>query len=182
MDRKLIICDVDNTLLFTDRLNNKSYIEAAKKIGVVLPKGLFDEPRITSKKIREQFRNLEMDVLKRLKEEKLKYFLSHLDEIIVNKKLLSEIQSQKPGSVCLWTSSLKERAVAECNYFDIQYDELIVFDKENVGIDEINKIINHLLGKYSVDSKKVLIIDDDSSFLGKVKKLGYATRIILPQR
>ena len=45
---RLIICDVDNTLLFTNRLNNEAYKYAARSLGLALPDSVMSAERITS--------------------------------------------------------------------------------------------------------------------------------------
>lgn len=67
MTKRLVICDLDNTLLFTDYLNSKSYIEAAKQLQINLPQAIYKETRITSGTIKQYCPNIDRKAFERLK-------------------------------------------------------------------------------------------------------------------
>ena len=74
---------------------------------------------------------------------------------------------------------MKERAVMECRYFNINYNELVSFDKNLAAIEEIEEIIFKWLKKYNIQDKKdVLIIDDEAGYIEKIKVLGYQTLLV----
>lgn len=111
------------------------------------------------------------------KEKKLEYFQENLKDTIINKSLLGIIHEY--DYLCLWTSSVKERAVMECRYFNINYNELVSFDKNLAAIGEIEEIIFKWLKKYNIQDKKdVLIIDDEAGYIEKIKVLGYQTLLV----
>ena len=76
---KLIICDIDNTLLFTDKLNNNAYIYAAKILKIQLPDTVLNATRITASLIKKYAKNINNSTFEKLQEEKLNYFLCHLE-------------------------------------------------------------------------------------------------------
>ena len=177
MAKRLVICDLDNTLFFTDYLNSKSYIEAAKQLQIDLPQAIYNETRITSGTIKQYCPSIDGKTLERLKQIKLEYFQENLKDIIINRSLLKVISEY--DYLCLWTSSVKERAVIECRYFNINYSELLSFDKNLATIKEIEKIISEWSKKYNVQDKKdVLIVDDEADYLDKIKVLGYQTLLV----
>lgn len=67
MTKRLVICDLDNTLLFTDYLNSKSYIEAAKQLQINLPQAIYKETRITSGTIKQYCPNIDRKAFERLR-------------------------------------------------------------------------------------------------------------------
>ena len=108
---------------------------------------------------------------------KLEYFQENLKDIIINRSLLKV--TSEYDYLCLWTSSVKERAVIECRYFNINYSELLSFDKNLATIKEIEKIISEWSKKYNVQDKKdVLTVDDEANYLDKIKVLGYQTLLV----
>lgn len=177
MAKRLVICDLDNTLFFTDYLNSKSYIEAAKQLQIDLPQAIYKEARITSGTIEQYCPNIDRKALERLKQKKLEFFQGNLNDIIVNKNLLETIREY--SYLCLWTSSVKERATIECRYFNINYSELMSFNKDSATIEELEDIIVGWSKKYNIkDKKDILIVDDEVSFLDKIKVLGYQTLLV----
>lgn len=74
MAKRLVICDLDNTLFFTDYLNSKSYIEAAKQLQIDLPQAIYKEARITSGTIEQYCPNIDRKVLERLKQKNWSFF------------------------------------------------------------------------------------------------------------
>ncbi|MBR2753756.1 hypothetical protein IKD82_01130 [Candidatus Saccharibacteria bacterium] len=177
MAKKLLICDLDNTLFFTDKLNSKSYIEAAKQLQIALPRTAYKEARITSSTIKRYCPNIDSETLKHLKQRKLEYFQNNLNDIIVNKSLLKLIN--RYNYLCFWTSSIKERAVTQCRYFNIDYNELISFNKNSATIEDIENIIIEWSEKYNIkDKKDILIIDDEVDYLKKIESLGYQTLLV----
>lgn len=177
MKNKLIICDIDNTLLFTDKLNSKSYIEAAKKLNICLPESVINVPRITASLISRHINNIDDATLDALQKEKLNYFLNHLEEIEINNKLLNEI-NKKSNYLCLWTASNKQRALAECKALGIIFEKIIFFNKNTADTETLNRIFSAIVVKYKVNNADIEVYDDDEKFLKKVKELRYKTILI----
>ena len=77
-----------------------------------------------------------------------------------------------------WTSSNKKRAKAECNYFGIKYEKLIVNDKQTISIADINKLVGNLCKKYEVKLDKIICFDDNENIINYVRTLGIKAHII----
>ena len=177
MSIKLYICDIDNTLLFTDSLNSESYVKSAEQLHIRLPKQIHNEPRITEQIIRKYLPDIEESTIKKLKCCKLKYFLNNLNKITINDNLLDLIKNQ-PGFLCLWTSSTEKRAIIECNTLKVPYDDLISVNKDLITDDRVKGIICAWAKKYKVPQKDILIVDDNETFLNRIRELGYKTLAI----
>ena len=166
---KLIICDIDNTLLFTDKLNNKAYIYAAKILKIQLPDVVLNAPRITA--------SINNSTFEKLQDKKLNYFLGHLEQIKINQKLLNEIK-ENSDFIYLWTSSNERRALAECCMLKIPFDELISFDKKNSSVKVLRKMIFGIMAKIKISSVDIIVYDDDENFLNKIAQLGVKTVLV----
>lgn len=174
---KLIICDIDNTLLFTDKLNNNAYIYAAKILKIQLPDTVLNVPRITVSLIKKYAKNINNSTFEKLQEEKLNYFLCHLEQIEVNQKLLNEIK-ENSDFIYLWTSSNERRALTECCMLKIPFDELISFDKKNSSVKVLHKMIFGIMTKIKISSADIIVYDDDENFLNKIAQLGIKTVLV----
>lgn len=174
---KLIICDIDNTLLFTDKLNSKAYIYAAKILKIKLPDVVLNAPRITASLIKKYAKNINNSTFEKLQEEKLNYFLCHLEQIEINQKLLNEIK-ENSDFIYLWTGSNERRALAECCMLKIPFDELISFDKKNSSVKVLYKMIFGIMTKIKISSADIIVYDDDENFLNKIAQLGVKTVLV----
>ena len=174
---KLIICDIDNTLLFTDKLNNKAYIYAAKILKIQLPDVVLNAPRITASLIKKYAKNINNSTFEKLQDKKLNYFLGHLEQIKINQKLLNEIK-ENSDFIYLWTSSNERRALAECCVLKIPFDELISFDKKNSSVKVLRKMIFGIMAKIKISSVDIIVYDDDENFLNKIAQLGVKTVLV----
>lgn len=174
---KLIICDIDNTLLFTDKLNSNAYIYAAKILKIQLPDAVLNAPRITASLIKKYAKNINSSTFKKLQYEKLNYFLGHLEQIEVNQKLLNEIK-ENSDFIYLWTSSNERRALAECCILKIPFDELFSFDKKNSSVKVLHKMIFGIIAKIKISSTDIIVYDDDENFLNKITQLGVKTVLV----
>ena len=174
---KLIICDIDNTLLCTDKLNSKAYIYAAKILKIKLPDVVLNAPRITASLIKKYAKNINNSTFEKLQEEKLNYFLCHLEQIEINQKLLNEIK-ENSDFIYLWTGSNERRALAECCMLKIPFDELISFDKKNSSVKVLYKMIFGIMAKIKISSADIIVYDDDENFLNKIAQLGVKTVLV----
>ncbi len=174
---KLIICDIDNTLLFTDKLNSNAYIYAAKILKIQLPDAVLNAPRITASLIKKYAKNINNSTFEKLQDKKLNYFLGHLEQIKINQKLLNEIK-ENSDFIYLWTSSNERRALAECCVLKIPFDELISFDKKNSSVKVLRKMIFGIMTKIKISSADIIVYDDDENFLNKIAQLGIKTVLV----
>jgi len=128
---KRFVFDLDNTLIYTDLLNNGSYNYALKEFGLGI---INDSRRITRNIVFEKYANLDDDQKNQIIELKQYYFVNSLYATIPNINLLNLLRFQKIEHCILWTSADKIRVNAILNYYGIckSFKEIIFSDKINV--------------------------------------------------
>lgn len=147
------IFDLDNTLVYTDELNNEAYNYALK----VLNKDTIDiDSRITREIVFLKIK-LNEDEKKTILKIKQEYFIENIKKLKLNEQLISFLKSQNPEDCILWTKADKNRVEAILNYFDLKKYFIWIFysDKTNI-INDIN-----FMTKKLCCSKCDLIIFDD---------------------
>lgn len=176
MNKTLILCDLDGTLIDSDSLNSFSYISAIEQLGFDVPPELKDTKRITEIEIRSCMPSIIEDDILRIKELKLSIFLENINMLRMNTKLLDEI-TKSGAFVCICTSSKMERAEPECKLLDISYDAIFSSKKTK---SELERIVNELAEKFCSfdriicydDNEEVLIAADDCGFETVFVKFG----------
>ena len=129
------IFDLDNTLVYTDELNNEAYNYALK----VLNKDTIDiDSRITREIVFLKIK-LNEDEKKTILKIKQEYFIENIKKLKLNEQLISFLKSQNPEDCILWTKADKNRVEAILNYFDLKKYFIWIFysDKTNI-INDIN--------------------------------------------
>ncbi|MBQ4510910.1 MAG: HAD family hydrolase [Clostridia bacterium] len=150
------IFDLDNTLVYTDELNNEAYNYALK----VLNKDTIDiDSRITREIVFLKIK-LNEDEKKTILKIKQEYFIENIKKLKLNEQLISFLKSQNPEDCILWTKADKNRVEAILNYFDLKKYFIWIFysDKTNI-INDIN-----FMTKKLCCSKCDLIIFDDIKY------------------
>ena len=110
------IFDLDNTLVYTDELNNEAYNYALK----VLNKDTIDiDSRITREIVFLKIK-LNEDEKKTILKIKQEYFIENIKKLKLNEQLISFLKSQNPEDCILWTKADKNRVEAILNYFDLK--------------------------------------------------------------
>ena len=115
MDKKINVFDLDNTLVFTDKLNNESYNFALTKIG---KKRIIDIKRITRDIVYSRY-ELTANEKQQLIKTKQQYFVNNLSKIEINDGLLAKLKKLDPNECILWTRAEKVRAEAILEYLQI---------------------------------------------------------------
>lgn len=115
MDMKISVFDLDNTLVFTDRLNNESYNFALAEIGKERMDGI---ERIT-RNIVYSIYDLTDDEKHRLIKMKQEYFVNNISKIELNDYLISKLRKLDSSKCVLWTRAEKVRAEAILKYLHI---------------------------------------------------------------
>lgn len=147
------IFDLDNTLVFTNSLNNEAYNYALAQLG---KDSLQTKSRITRKVIFQKIQLTEIEQ-ETLIESKQKYFINHLDKIEINKELFALINQTRKENCVLWTSAERVRVEAILKHFKISDKFCCIYysDKKNVK-DELNGIIH----SQKWEKNEVIVYDD----------------------
>ncbi len=115
MDKKISVFDLDNTLVFTDMLNNESYNFALTKIG---KERIVDVKRITRNIVYSRY-ELTNDEKQQLIKTKQEYFVKNISKIDLNNDLISKLKELDSSKCILWTRAEKVRAEAILKYLQI---------------------------------------------------------------
>ena len=113
---KRYVFDLDNTLVYTDSLNNDSYNYALKKIGLAT---INDCKRITRDVILSKYPELNSIQKNEIIDLKQKYFVNNLKRTSPNTSVVQVLQDQNVELCILWTSADKTRVLAILDYYKI---------------------------------------------------------------
>lgn len=159
------VFDLDNTLIYTDLLNNESYNYALKLSNL---KSINNYQRITQDVVFSEYPYLKETQKKKIIELKQAYFINNLNRTTPNTLLLGFLKKQKPERCILWTSANKSRVVAILGHYNISrcFKSIVFSSKNNViqDIDEICKIF-----KCSVED--LVFCEDDLYVLNEIHKV-----------
>ncbi len=150
------IIDLDNTLVFTDEANNKSYIDALKLFEIKLseiPK------RITREYIIKYVcADCECIILK-----KEDLFCKYIDCCNLNITLFDKIKTEKN---ILWTSASPKRVKQILNYLNINNIFIdIIYSSKQSPLDDISKICS----KFETDFKNIIVYEDNYQVIDKLR-------------
>lgn len=130
------VFDLDNTLIYTDLLNNRSYNYALNHHGLM---AINDYKRITRDIVFKKYLNLNDVQKNRIIELKQDYFINNLQSTIPNTPLLKVLKSHKIQFCILWTSANKIRVKALLEYYNIYnaFKHILFSNKINVPRDVV---------------------------------------------
>lgn len=173
MNNTLILCDLDGTLIDSDKLNSYSYIAAIEQFGFDVPIELKDKKRITEKELRSCMPSLLEEEILQIKQLKLNIFLKNINMLRLNSKLLDEI-TKSYATVCICTSSKIDRAEHECKLLDIKHDAIISSKKTKT---ELERAVNELEGEFG-NFERIICYDDDEEVLKAAADCGFETVLV----
>lgn len=171
-DVVVVICDLDNTLIFTDDANNQSYIEVMGRHGYDTSR-LQSVKRVTSKYIHQSYPNISKFKLWQIKRCKLKTFMKNLYLINLNGSLMETIYKRTNLPVVIWTSSNRKRALAQIKYFNIKHDWIVFSQKDTAT--EISRVVSLIKKKYKANRHQILFYEDDLKTLSLLREIGAFT-------
>ncbi|MBQ9114670.1 MAG: HAD hydrolase-like protein [Clostridia bacterium] len=151
---KKYIVDLDNTLVFTNRLNNEAYNYALYKIG---KRKIKSTGRITRQEV---FRSVDLTEKEKEKLVKIKqdYFINNLDKIEVNQKLLALLEKAGRENSVLWTRAEPTRVKPILLYYDLRNKFSYIYYSEKK---ELQKDMDHICTIVGCDNKELIIFDDE---------------------
>lgn len=162
--REKYVFDLDNTLVYTDDLNNEAYNFALTTLG---KKPLNNLSRITrdtvfmqisfSKEKREQLINIKQN-----------YFRENLHKITPNFTLIKVLDSLNKEDCLLWTSAAQCRVEAILQYFHLKnkFKDVFFSTKSDLKRD-IERICAYLLCK----KEQLRIYDDNKQLLQEINNI-----------
>ena len=155
MDNKISVFDLDNTLVFTDNLNNESYNFALTKLG---KDKIVDVKRITRAIVCSRY-DLTEDEIHQVVKIKQEYFVNNLCKIGINNELVTKLMSLEPAKCVLWTKAEKVRAEAILKYLCIDkcFSNVLYSPKKSVEGD-----INTICNLYNCNKEDLVFYDDET--------------------
>lgn len=153
------VFDLDNTLIYTDLLNNDSYNYALNLLGLA---SIVDCKRITRDVVFSRYPDLNSIQKNKIIELKQKYFINNLKETIPNKSLIQLLEDQNVELCILWTSADETRVLAILDYYKISNAfKRVLFSSKLEVTEDIVKIsellecgIEHLI--FYEDNQRVI--------------------------
>lgn len=131
------VFDLDNTLVFTDALNNEAYNFVLKKFGL---SEIRNVERITREVVFQKYPEVEKwkDEIIALKQN---FFLNNLERTFPARELLIKLKNSEKCRNILWTSAEETRVIAILEYYKIaEKFRDIVFSKKADVEKDIKKI------------------------------------------
>lgn len=162
---KKYVFDLDNTLIYTDCLNNYSYNYALKCYGLA-PINYFK--RITREIVFKNYPQL-TDVQKdRIVNLKRYYFINNLHITKGNDLLIKMLKSKSKSNCILWTSAERIRVKAILEYYNINklFKNIFFSSKTNI-IYDLNKICK----LHNCKSEQLVFYEDNLDVIRQLEKL-----------
>lgn len=157
MDYKYVF-DLDNTLIYTDKLNNASYNYALRQIGLL--------PTHTNKRITREYIATTYPYLSRSQCEEIivikqEFFIKNIKDTKENKNLFNILKSKNKENCILWTSADNIRAKELVKHYKIDqcFITTIYSNKTNI-LSDIDSICEFLRCK-----KEYLVFYEDNDLV-----------------
>lgn len=162
---KKYVFDLDNTLIFTDTLNNISYNFSLKKMGLKEIKANY---RITRKEVFEKYKDLTKYEKEKIESMKQEYFKQHLEKTSANLDLFKILKKTERENCILWTSASYKRVIPLLEYYDIllEFKEIIYSDKKN-----LEKDIERICKIFSCKKENLYFYEDSDDVINRLKDL-----------
>ncbi len=131
---KKYIFDLDNTLVFTDKLNTKAYNFALNKVGLAC---ITNVKRITKDTVREKFPQISNISINKIVKIKQKYFRKHIAIATLNENVVKELFVKDARDCFLWSSAEKRRVKFMLKHYCLKkyFYKIIFSDKKDISRD-----------------------------------------------
>ena len=177
MQKKYFIFDLDNTLVKTNRANNKSYEEAIKNVLGIKLQFKNKTSRFTRKNLTDispQIATSQISEIIKCKEE---IYIQHIHETILNVQLVKCLMLLKDmgEETILLTECHKERALQLCNYYNL--GELFSHKYYLENYNGINKYL--FIRNLNVAWEAVVLFENDRWEIQKAKQIGISKNQII---
>ena len=164
---KKYVFDLDNTLFYTDNINNYTYKISLLKFGLDI-KLVNNIKRITREIIVKKYPLISKKQLHSIIVKKEKIYPQFLEKIIPNKKLLRFLNSKGVNDCILWTSASKKRVINILRYFNIEnrFCKLMFSKKENIKED-----VESICSFFCCEHKSLIFFENNKKIAKQLKKI-----------
>lgn len=160
---KYYIFDLDNTLVFTDVLNNEAYNFVLKKFGL---SEIWDVDRLTRETVFQKYPEIEKckDEIIALKQ---KFFIKHLEKTLLTREILKFVNSGERENI-LWTSAEEIRVFAILKYYKItEKFKKVVFSKKT----DVEKDVEEICKILKCSKEDLTFFEDNLKVIQELKRL-----------
>lgn len=159
------VFDLDNTLIYSDNLNNESYNYALKQFGL---SEVWGSERVTRRTVAILHPKLSVEQLEKIISVKQQYFAAHLEKTKINDKLSNLLKSVNSENCVLWTSAQDRRVFELLNYYKLSdsFAFKIFSDKSNLQMD-----VALICRSLDCNPAELIFFDNDSHMRERLEQL-----------
>ena len=163
---KKYVFNLDNTLFYTDNVNNYKYKISLLTFGLDI-KLVSKIKRITREVIVKKYPFISKKQLHGIINRKEKIYPQFLEQVIPNKKLLRFLNTKKARNCILWTSASKKRVISILNYFNIEnkFCKLMFSKKENM-----RKDVEKICSFFCCEQRDLVFFENNKKVVKQLKK------------
>lgn len=162
---KKYVFDLDNTLVYTNKLNGDSYNFALEKFGLTPIK---NRSRITRKVVDKHHPFLSNNQKNAIIELKQAYFKENIKSLTVNKTLIDMLRNYDAKDCVLWTSADNQRveSILYHHLLTDSFSKIVYSEKNNIGSD-----VRILCETFSCVPNQLVVYEDDQLIIKKLRLL-----------
>lgn len=166
------VFDLDNTLVFTDNLNNLAYNLALEHIGF---SPIVNQKRITRDILNQVYPCISTNTYNAICKLKQEYFINQLEHTILNKDLLDFICLTESDNCILWTSAEQTRVEAILDYYNIRklFKAIVFSEKKDISSDI--KLFCNIL---KCDFSELVFYEDNREIISELLALDLCVVIV----
>lgn len=159
------VFDLDNTLVFTDSLNNLAYNLALEHIGF---SPIVNQKRITRDILNQVYPCISMNTYNKICSLKQEYFINQLEHSLLNKDLFDFICLTESDNCILWTSAEQTRVEAIVDYYNIRklFKAIVFSNKSNISSD-----IELFCNIFLCDLSEIVFYEDNKETISELLAL-----------
>lgn len=158
------IFDLDNTLIYTNILNNNSYNYALQQQGL---EPILDYERITRDIVFIKYPHLNNELKNKIIELKQEFFVNNIQDTRPNKTLFKTLKSHNNDYCVLWTSADEARVQALLEYYIISDDfKKILFSKKSNVLQDVERICE----LFGCKSEQLVFYEDNWETIKKLQE------------
>jgi FMN phosphatase YigB (HAD superfamily) len=165
MNNRKYVFDLDNTLIYTDKLNTISYNYALDKFG--LPQ-IESSKRITRDTIFEKHPEINMTLKNKIIEAKQNYFIENLHITSPNRILLELLMILPRGKCILWTKANEKKVQEIMKFYKIEDEfKMILFSsKSDIALD-----LGKIYEAFECRLEQIMFFEDDKQIINKLRRV-----------